>query len=326
MHTGFPKLQIMMNTMYSSGIFFTILVCLLACRSEVKSQDDNKEEPQGTIAFVSTRDGNREIYLMDVKGENLRNISNNPALDYGPSWLPEGSGIMAYSNRDGNPEIYLFDLRLDTAIRITHHPGNNVLPEVSPDGKEVVFMSNRNGKSRSVFKMKIDGGDQVALTDNEAYEESPSWSPDGRYILFTRQLRQEGDTTYAANGEIFRMRSDGSEVERITNKPGYDSGAVYSPDGKQIAFYGPEGETFEIFLMQADGSDIRNISRDTLDCYSPSWSPDGKWIAYTAGGGENYDIYIIHLESGEKRRLTSTEVRNEAPAWAITELVGSRAH
>ncbi|GGD45431.1 hypothetical protein GCM10011361_10500 [Muriicola marianensis] len=306
---------ILMKMMYTRGILITIILVLTSCKSEVKTPEKDSNEPQGTIAFVSTRDGNREIYIMDPAGENLRNISNNPALDYGPSWLPDGSGIMAYSNRDGNPEIYLFDLQRDSAIRITTHPGNNVLPEVSLDGKEIVFMSNRNGKSRSVYKMKIDGSDQVALTDNDAYEESPSWSPDGRHILFTRQLRQEGDTTHAANGEIFRMRSDGSQVERITDKEGYDSGAIYSPDGKQIAFYGPDGETFDIFLMKADGSDIRNITRDTLDCYSPSWSPDGKWIAYTAGSEDQYDIYIIHPESGEKRRLTNTSVRNESPSW-----------
>ncbi|NER09374.1 TolB protein [Muriicola jejuensis] len=311
-----PRIIFLEHLVFYSVLVLIGILSMTSCRSDVKKQDAEITKPEGTIAFVSNRDGNMEIYLMDGNGKNAKNISRHPDLDYSPSWMPDGSGIMGYSNRDGNPELYLYDLKRDTAIRFTDHPAQDVLPSISPDGKEIVFMSDRNGKSRSVFKMKFDGSDLVALTDNDAYEESPAWSPDGTHILFTRQLRQEGDTTYAANGEIFRMRSDGSLVERITNKQGYDSGAAYSPDGKQIAFYGPEGDTFEIFLMNADGSDIRNITRDTLDCYSPAWSPDGKWIAYTAGRGENYDLYIIHPESGEKRRLTFSTVRNQSPAWS----------
>jgi TolB protein len=316
MYKRYPDVRLTRVSVLPWCVLTAGLVYLSGCRSEVSSQQREIAEPEGIIAFNSTRDGNQEIYLMDPRGENLKNITNNPALDYGPSWLPDGSGVTAYSNRDGNPELYFFDLQRDTAIRMTEHPDHDVLPAVSPDGSRVVFMSNRNGKSRSVFRMNIDGSALIALTDNSDYEESPSWSPDGRYILFTRQLKDLKDTTHAANGEIFRMRSDGSEVTRITEKTGYDSGAQFSPDGKQIAFYGPDGDTFDIFLINADGGHLRNITRDSLACYSPSWSPDGKWIAYTAGEDNTYDIYIIHPESGEKRRLTRTTVRNEAPAWA----------
>ncbi|NNK11531.1 MAG: DUF5050 domain-containing protein [Flavobacteriaceae bacterium] len=305
---SFPSLLILFLTLFSN--------CKPSPKATELSVDLKTNDPSGTIAFNTNRDGNKEIYLMDVEGKNLRNITDNPAMEYGPSWFPDGDKIIAYSNRDGNPELYYFDLKKDTSIRITEDPADDVLPMVSPDGSQIVFMSNRNGESRSVYKMKIDGSDIEALTNNADYEESPSWSPDGEHILFTRQLRDLNDTTHAANGEIFRMKADGSEVNRITNKSGYDSGAVYSPDGKHIAFYGPEGNNFEIFLMDKEGGNIKNITSDTLDCYSPSWSPDGKWIAYTAGTANNYDIYIINLENGEKRRLTNTEIRNESPAWA----------
>ncbi|MBT8286066.1 MAG: DUF5050 domain-containing protein [Flavobacteriaceae bacterium] len=310
------------SVLFYPPFFFSLsgLIILSACKTEEKKIKIPDNKPSGTIAFNTNRDGNKEIYLMDANGSNLRNITNNPAMEYGPSWFPDGSKIIAYSNRDGDPELYVFDLKKDTAIRLTNHPSEDVLPVVSPDGSQIVFMSNRNEKSRSVYKMKINGSDVSALTDNADYEESPAWSPNGKHLLFTRQLRDLNDTTHAANGEIFRMKADGSEVTRITNKPGYDSGAVYSPDGNQIAFYGPEGDSFEIFVMDAEGKDIRNITRDTLDCYSPSWSPDGKWIAYTAGTGNNYDIYIINIENSEKRRLTNTKIRNESPAWAPVSL------
>lgn len=164
--------------------------------------------------------------------------------------------------------------------------------------------------------MDLDGANVTPLTDNDLYEESPSWSPDGKQILFTRQLKDESDTSHAANGEIFIMDKDGANVKRLTNKKAFDSGAVFSPNGKQIAFYGASNETWDIFIMNSDGSNVKNLTDDAIECYSPTWSPDGKWIVYTAGSKNIYNLYIIHVESGEKRQLTNNEFRNEAPAWS----------
>ena len=177
-------------------------------------------------------------------------------------------------------------------------------------------MSNRNSKSRSVFTMDIDGSNVKKLTDNEYYEESPSWSPNGKQIIFTRQLRDKNDTTHAANGEIFIMDSDGSNVKRLTNKVGYDSGSVFSPNGKQIAFYGNNEEKWDIYIMNSDGSELTNLTNETIECYSPSWSPDGKWIVYTAGEKNNYDLWLINVKTKEKRQLTKTTYRNEHPTWS----------
>ncbi len=290
-----------------------------ACKEQAKSDPNkttsNSAEPSGTIAFTTNRDGNKEIYLMDADGSNLKNISQHPAMEYGASWSPTFKYLATYSNRNFNPEIYLLDLENDSAIRLTNDGSDDVLPAISPDGKRIAFMSDRNQKSRCIFLMKLDGSEVQALTNNDVYEESPSWSPDGTSLLFTRQIRQEGDSTYAANGEIFTLDLSTKIAVRISNKDGYDSGAVYDPTGELIAFYGPGEQSFDIFIMNADGSDLKNITNDTLDAYSPSWSPDGKWITYTGGAQDNYEIYIINLANGERRQLTKTMIRNEKPSW-----------
>lgn len=101
----------------------------------------------------------------------------------------------------------------------------------------------------------------------------------------------------------------------MTNKPGFDSGARYSPDGKQIAFYGLENDLFNIYLMNADGIHITNLTNDTTECYSPAWSPDGHWIAYTGGDASNYEIWVIHVNTLEKRQITYSEGRDQNPSW-----------
>lgn len=301
------------------GIVLISILLIIQCKNDPKSTIESAveklEEPTGKIAFTTNRDGNKEIYLMKADGTDLQNVSQHPAMEYGASWSPDSKYLATYSNRNFNPEIYLLNLETDTSIRLTNDGSDDVLPAISPDGKRIAFMSDRNQKSRSLFLMKIDGSEVRALTDNEAYEESPSWSPDGTSLLFTRQIRQETDTTHAANGEIFTLDLSTKIATRVSHKDGYDSGAVYDPKGEKIAFYGPGEQSFDIFTMKRDGSEITNITKDTLDAYSPSWSPDGQWIAYTAGAENNYDIYIIHLETGERRQLTKTKIRNEHPSW-----------
>ncbi len=296
-----------------------VIVCLTGCKDGPNSTAETSmtdiTEPNGKIAFTTNRDGNKEIYLMDADGSNLQNISQHPAMEYGASWSPNLKYLATYSNRNFNPEIYLLDRENDTAIRLTNDGSDDVLPAISPDGKRIAFMSDRNQKSRCIFLMKLDGSEVQALTNNDVYEESPSWHPNGKSLLFTRQLRDDNDTTSVANGEIFTLDLSTKIATRVSNKDGYDSGAVYDPKGEKIAFYGPGEQSFDIFIMNRDGSELMNITNDTLDAYSPSWSPDGKWIAYTAGAKENYEIYIMNLGNGERRQLTKTSIRNEKPSW-----------
>lgn len=123
---------------------FCLLIC--SCGNQKESTTDSSiSEPTGQIAFTSNRGGNNDIYLMNIDGSNIRNITNNPALDYGASWSPDNKQIAAYSNRSGNTELYLFSADGQTSTQLTDHPDQDVLPSISSNGKQIAFMSNRNG-------------------------------------------------------------------------------------------------------------------------------------------------------------------------------------
>mgnify|MGYP003116541429 CR=1 FL=1 len=112
------------------------------------------------------------------------------------------------------------------------------------------------------------------------------------------------------------INSDGNNERRLTNKAGYDSGAKFSPYGKQIAFYGSnESNQWDVYLMDRDGTNLYNLTSDIIECYSPSWSPDGEWLVYTAVRKGNYNIWKINLKSKERIQLTKTDGRNESPVW-----------
>jgi len=310
--------------MFAKNISFSLVLISFSlntvAQNPEKSADlsnlKNDSFALGVLSFLTTRDGNFEIYTMTADGKNVTNLTNNKALDFWSSWSPDGRYILFYSNRDGNNEIYRMDEDGKNPINLSNHPSNDYLPAWSPDGKKIAFTSDRDHKSREIYTMNIDGSQVTRLTDNDLFEEVPTWNIDGSKILFTRQIKEPDDTSHAANGEIFIMDQDGKNEKQLTFKKGYDSGAKFSPDGKKIAFYGPTvDKNFEIFIMKSDGSNIINITNDILEDYSPSWSPDGKWIAYSSGTSAQYDVWLINVDTKKKIRLTTEPKRNETPVW-----------
>ena len=275
------------------------------------------EQPSGNLTFMSTRDGNFEIYSMDAKGENLKNLSCNKATDYAFSYATDGR-LVFYSNRDGNDEIYIMDADGKKQTNITNNPAADRIPSFSPDGKQIVFVSDREEKKVELYIMDVDGKNPKRLTNNAYFEDAPTWSYDGKKIVFSRELKDLKDTSRnaAGNGEIFIMDADGKNEMQLTNRPGYDGGPQISPDGKRICFYGKsEKAKYDIFLMDIDGKNLINLTEDGVEDYSPSWSPDGKWIACTTGDSKNYDVWLIHLETKIKTRLTTQTKRDESPFW-----------
>lgn len=275
------------------------------------------EQPTGKLTFMSTRDGNFEIYSMDARGDSLKNLSCNKATDYAFAYAKDGR-LSFYSNRDGNDEVYIMSADGKKQTNITNHAAGDRVPHISPDGTKILFTSYRDEKNGELYIMDSDGKNINRLTRNEHFEDPGSWSPDGTKVYFSKELRDVKDTSENAvrNTEIFVINADGTNETRLTNKPGGDGGPQISPNGDKIAFYGKTADgNYEIFLMDADGNNIINLTNDPLEDYSPAWSPDGKWIAYTKGNAKNYDVWLIHVETKIKTRLTTQPRRDESPFW-----------
>lgn len=276
-----------------------------------------QEQPRGIITFMSTRDGNFEVYSMKASGDSLVNLTCNKATEYSFSYA-SGGRLLFYSNREGNDEIYLQEADGKKVTNLTNHPASDRVHDVSPDGTQVVFSSGRDAKTPEIYVMQLDGTAVRRLTNNENFEDAPTWSPDGKQIVFSRDIRASNDPApeETSNGEIFVMDADGANAKRLTNRPGFDGGPQFSPDGSRIAFYGKTDEGhYEIFLMDHDGHNLINLTEDAMEDYSPAWSPDGQWIAFTRGNSANYDVWAIHIATRIKHRLTSQPRRDESPVW-----------
>ena len=183
------------------------------------SDFDPTWSPDGThIAFRSQRDGNDEIYVMNVDGTCQRNLTNDAVNDWSPAWSPDGTRIAFARFFDDNQFTDLAIINVDGSglQRLTTASGE--YPTWSPDGAQIAFATARDG-NYEIYVMKADGTDQTRLTNNPAYDMSPVWSPDGTRIAFDtqRDYFPPEEVGIGPEFEIHLINLDGSSDTRLTN-------------------------------------------------------------------------------------------------------------
>lgn len=193
------------------------------------------------LAFMSERDGNPEIYVMNRDGTGQTRLTENPAWDTDPTWSPDGSRIAFTSTRDGNPEVYVMNPDGTGQSRLTVDPAIDQQADWSPTGSRIAFESIRDGNFE-LYAMNRDGSGQTRLTFSPGGSQEASWSPDGSQIAYT-----EGPE---GRSELRILGASGGPVRRLST-PSFDPHfPAWSPDGRQIAY-----SVFQsTYVQEVDGS------------------------------------------------------------------------
>jgi len=183
-----------------------------------------KWSPDGKwLALTSTDgspDGMTDVCIMDIEGNQLKNLTQSPGVDEVGSWSPDGSKIVFFSNREGNGEIYVMDANGNNQINLTNHPALDAAPTWSPDGTKIAFHSNREGDQDDIYAMNPDGANVVNLTRHPWDDQAPAWSPDGRWIAY-HAFR------VGKRSDIYVMDANGDNQKQLTGDPRADTNPTW---------------------------------------------------------------------------------------------------
>ena len=238
----------------------------------------------GFAVYQTDRDGDWEIYLLDLVSWQEYNLTQHPAEDRNPALSPDGTRLAFESHRDGNWDIYLLDLGSGEVSRLTEELAFDGAPAWSPDGARLAFESYRDG-NWEIYLLELEGLQLSRLTNDPAGDYAPAWSPDGQLIAYTSW--RDGDK------EVYVIDADGSSQRNLTQADGDDEYPAWSPDGERVAFVSNrDGHTTEIYLMEASGQDQTRLTHNDVYDWAPAWSPDGREIVCASyNKGEAFEVY-----------------------------------
>ncbi|HEX6702230.1 MAG TPA: hypothetical protein VF101_15995 [Gaiellaceae bacterium] len=269
---------------------------------------DARRPQNGLISFW-TGAGTPAVWVMRPDGSGRRLVTRFAQPAKRGSFSPDGRRLVFDGTRTATGPRENFDVqlvRLDGTGRrwLTRGAARDTDASWSPDGRTIVFQRRLGGGTSSIWTVRTDGTAERRLGPGT----DPSFSPSGRRIAFAR------------DGDVYSMRSDGSDVRRLRHARGAAYPSGWSPDGRQILFtvFSRTAHRAAVWAMRADGTGARRLTHGGYDV-AAAWSPDGKRILFTrivpSATSERGIVAVMHADGTQIRTLTRRVADEYATSW-----------
>ncbi len=302
------------------GFFLALLfggMALIACRSEKVASS----APVSGIAFVSDRDGNEELYLIQPDGSDLIRLTDNPAVDRDPAWSPDGRQLAFRSRRDGSSDIFVMQATGAKPVNLARDPQDSIddefHPAWHPSGEEFALYTDRYAQSscaaHQLALMPVTGGlDNIRLLDIPPGNQiSFAWSPDGQLLVFS-STRCDGPGT-----RLYLWERETNTVYSVTDDT--LSPALYpawSHDGRFIAFVSASDGNHDIYRLNTLDYTVINLTNHPARDTEPAWSPDDRQLAFVTDRDGNSEIYVMNVDGSGLYNVTRHPSADFSPAWS----------
>jgi Tol biopolymer transport system component len=246
---------------------------------------------------------------------------------------PDGKSLIGNAKREGDQAHHVYTVSLDGAqIRRVNDKGEDACSFFFPDGKRLIWTSTKDHpelpkgnysdpndypQGAELYTSALDGTDVKRLTNNTYYDAEVSISPDGKWILFTRQIDGKLD--------LWRMKSDGTGEQQITHTPEWqEGGSFYMPDSETILYrawkradQGQRGMPMTIFTIKHDGTGHKQITTEAGTNWAPHPAPDGRHFVFVKFlPPRNFEVFMMDIETGKQTRLTYHEGFDGFPSFS----------
>ena len=250
--------------------------------------------------------GSGGLYVVNADGSGRRRLRKE-FVAIGLAWSPDGRRLAFAGFDEGRSQIFVVDVAGGAPRGVAPRLDGVASPSWSVRG--TIAFASTHVDGGPIYAVEADRGRARMLTKGGA-DSHPSWSPDGRRLLFRRETCP---TRTTCGFEINVARADGAMRRRLVHVPCFGCGlsVAWSPNGRQIAFTRPNGDSVanEIVVMDADGRKLRSLTGNLPGGgRDPAWSPDGRRIAYQGLRG----ISIMNADGSGKRHLVDF---GRLPEW-----------
>ncbi len=221
------------------------------------------------LAFVTKLpSANRwELWLQELGGAGDRKVVSTPSSYVSsPAFSPDGSRIAFSARARTRPDADVYVATAEgTGLRnLTRHPAIDTSPAWSPTGGEIAFVSDRSG-SPQIWVMESDGANVRRLVEEGGHCDSPDWSLDGRYVVYSWQAPQRW------KHDVYIVEVATGAIRQLTSGSGSKENPHWSPDSRHIVFQSNRTGSKQIYIMNADGKNLRQITAYGIN-ENPAWS------------------------------------------------------
>jgi TolB protein len=266
------------------------------------------------IGFISSRTGNKELWVMDYDGANQHPLTHLGSISLTPRWSPDASRIaftcFASANSVVSAQICMYSFDAGKLVSFGRYKGTNTSPTWSPDGSQVMFSSSMQSNP-ALYVSDASGNRPKRITFNSTgADTSPAWNPrTGQTVAF---VSDRGGLP-----QLYLMNADGTNTQKLDLPDmGYVIDPAWSPNGQLMAFSWrrPSGN-YDIYIMDVASRRITEITRDAGRNERPSWAPDGRHIVFESTRSGTRQIWTMLADGTQPHQLTLTG-HNESPNWS----------
>ena len=258
------------------------------------------------IVFVSNKNGNEDIFSMDLDGSGLNQLTESTDKDAYPSVSTDGKKIAYTSDINGYWQIMVMDWDGRNKIQLTDDPVRSGYPTWSFDGRYIFYEVYKDG-DWEIYRMNSDGSSRKRLTFNASAHD---WHPFAHPYQY-KVIYESGSVGHEG---IYIMDNDGNNIEMISEGNARKRVPCMSVDGEYIVFMGYEENLEFVYIMDGNGENIRRIS-DRRKSGHPFISPDNSIIAFESSVDGQNEIFIINLDGSGEIRLTDIPGDDWDPAF-----------